>query len=236
MSRPTHTLPNLPCLMITLGMAVVWTHSAHADEDPVIAECSQLVSSLPNSVDSALPAVRIDEDRNNSEDLAYIAGFHNDRNHRLGGITNAIPKFDYEVDPNLAFLPDNRGVCARPALHLTLGYNNFSIFMNIDLPRNTCLYNAVLSHEMHHVDIYRNYLNKNLPRFKQLVDDKFNGRAYRFNTIYEAKQYTEILGQVFMQKLQHLFSSEVNAEQADLDTQAEYARVQLSCNPAQILF
>jgi hypothetical protein len=230
-----HLPPSLHGLLMGL-MATFWLHPAFADEEAPIEACNRLVPAVSNSVDTAIPDVRIDEDRNNTEDLAAMAGLYNDRSHRLGGITYAAPKFDYEVDPNLALLPENQGVCARPAMHLTLGYNNFSIFMNIDLPRGTCLYNAVLSHEMHHVDIYRNYLSRNLPRFKQQVEDKFNGRIYHFNTIYEAKQYTEILGQVFMQKLQRVFTSEVNAEQAALDTQAEYARVQLSCNPTQTLF
>lgn len=66
----------------------------------------------------------------------------------------------------------------------------------------------------------------------QNIDTKFDGRAYYFRSIFEAKQYAQILGEVTIQHLREKFIHEVNAEYAALDTQAEYSRMQLQCLPA----
>lgn len=202
----------------------------HADELTAESACDALTARLANTLKASIPDVGIDEYRNNSEDLAVISELHSDSHSYIGGITTASPLVEYEVEPNLALLPGKQGVCARPSISVVMGYSAISVLMNIEIPRNSCLYNSVFAHEMHHVDIYRHYINRNLDTFKSSVDAKFNGKSYLFNSIFEAKQYTEILGQVFAQHLKEKFMSEVNAEQKALDTQTEYARIQLECS------
>ncbi len=158
-----------------------------------------------------------------------MSGLYNETHRSIGGLTSAEPLVDYSVEPNMTILQDRSGVCARPALRLVLGYSAMNVYMDREIPRSSCIYNAIFAHEMHHVSIYREYLVRNLGSFRKAVDDKFDGRTYRFKSIYEAKQYIEILGQVFVQKLQSQFYREVMEEQRALDTQAEYTRMQSEC-------
>jgi hypothetical protein len=158
-----------------------------------------------------------------------MAGLYNESDRVIGGLTSAVPLVEYEVVPNYFILPNQKGICARPALLLTVGYSAMKVSMDREIPRESCIYNAIFAHEMHHVSIYKNYIESHIEQMKQHVDAKFNGSAYHFNSVNEAKQYMEILGQVFIQKLRDGFLSEVEVEQTALDTQAEYSRMQLSC-------
>ncbi len=218
----------VPCLL----MLALFAQPVCADEAVPSPECDNASVQQPDEVKISIPEIVVDEYRNTAQDLAVMTGLHNDLNSQLGGITTGQPLVAYEIDPNLSLLPSRAGVCARPSLKLTVGYSSLNVYMNIDIPRNSCIYNSIFSHEMHHVDIYKHYLSRNIEQIRKSVADKFNGRSYRFNSIFEAKQYIEILGQVFSQHLQEQFMHEVYAEQAGLDTQTEYSRIQLECAQA----
>jgi hypothetical protein len=215
-------------LMVFLALC---GEAACAVESTSADDCVVIAPREANTVKSFIPDVAIDEYRNNAEDLAVMTGIHSDFNTYLGGITTANPLVDYEIEPNLAFLPDQNGVCARPAMKLTVGYSTMNVYMNIEIPRNTCIYNSIFSHEMHHVSIYKDYINHHIEQIRQSVEEKFDGKTYRFPTLFAAKQYVAILGQLFAQRVREKFLNEVYAEQEALDTQAEYSRIQLACVP-----
>ena len=171
----------------------------------------------------------IDESRSTTEDLAVMASAYNSMERQIGGITSAEPLIEYEIESNMALLPNKQGICARPSLKLTLGYASMSVFMDREIPHNSCIYNSIFAHEMHHVAIYNDYIRHNIDFIKQRVDEKFNGKSYFFNSLFAAKQYVEILGQVFTQQVRDQFLGEVYAEQRALDTQSEYTRMQNEC-------
>lgn len=203
---------------------VAYANSVDADD-----ECQSLSPTSRNLVKTAISEVAIDQSNSTTSDLADMAGLYNESDRVIGGLTSAVPLVEYEVVPNYLILPNQKGICARPALLLTVGYSAMKVSMDREIPRESCIYNAIFAHEMHHVSIYKNYIESHVEQMKQHVDAKFNGSAYHFNSINEAKQYMEILGQMFVQKLRDGFLSEVEAEQVALDTQAEYSRMQLSC-------
>ena len=217
----------LVAVILLLHSGKALPHAALSNE-----ACNTVTTGQPNEVHVSIPEVVINEYANNSDDLAFMTGLHNDFGSRLGGITSANILVGYEIEPNIALLSDQQGVCAKPALKLTVGYSTLSVYMNIEIPRNSCLYNSIFSHEMHHVAIYKNYLADNIDRIRKMVDEKFNGRAYAFSTLFEAKQYVEILGEVFSQQMRERLSREVNLLQSALDTQTEYTRIQLECAPS----
>lgn len=192
-------------------------------------ECQNLSPTSSNLVKTSISEIVIDQSSSTMSDLADMAGLYNESDRVIGGLTSALPMVEYEVVPNYLILPNQKGICSRPALLLTIGYSALKVSMDREIPRESCIYNAIFTHEMHHVSIYKHYIESHIKQMKQHVDAKFNGSAYHFNSISEAKQYTEILGQVFIQKFRDGFLSEVEAEQAALDTQAEYTRMQLSC-------
>jgi hypothetical protein len=215
-------------LILLSAVFVLFCRMPCAAETTPEDECEALTPRQQNEVSISIPKISVDESGNTSNDLADMAGTHNDARKSTGGITSATPLIDYEIFPNLALLPDRKGVCARPAFRLRIGHSSINIYMDREIQRGSC-YNAILTHEMHHVQIYKNYSNHHIEQIRKNVEDKFNGRVYFFKSIFAAKQYVEILGQVFIQHVGEKFFAEVNAEQNALDTEAEYLRVQREC-------
>ena len=218
-----HLLPlGILGLMLMHGVS----HAATSASEEV---CAKLAPHGSNAVQLAIPGINLDESHSTSEDMAVMSGLYNEPHRSIGGLTTAQPLVEYVVSPNMAILPDRSGVCVRPSLQLTLGYSELNVYMDREIPRASCIYNAIFAHEMHHVAIYKDYLAKHLEQFRGLVDQKFNGRTYFFPAIFEAKQYVDILGQVLVQRIQSTFFSEVFAEQHALDTLGEYTRMQSEC-------
>lgn len=209
-------------MMLAAGTAV----AAEAGHEEA---CAAITPRIENQVRTAVPEVVIDEASQTTDDLAVMSGFRNDSRNTVGGVTAATPLIEYEVVSNLAIPANRQGVCARPAIKLTLGYKNLNVYMDWEIPRGSCIYNAIFAHEMHHVAIYKDYLNRRIGQVRQSADAKFDGRTYFFRSLYEAKQYVEILGEVFARHVSDQFFSEINAEQAALDNQAEYSRMQMEC-------
>jgi hypothetical protein len=200
-----------------------------ASAETLEEQCARIAPQQSNQVDVSIAELTVDESKSTTEDLAVMAGLYNGIDRQLGGLTSADPLVAHEIEPNLALLPDNKGVCARPSIKLTIGYASMSVYMDREIPRNSCIYNAIFAHEMHHVAIYKDYIARNIEQVKQNVEAKFNGTVYYFPSIFAAKQYTEILGQVFTQHVSDRFLGEVYAEQRALDTQSEYTRMQNEC-------
>ncbi len=215
--------------MFLLIFLMFFCGATSADETSFEVACSRIAPSLPNEVKVSIAGIEIDESKSTTEDMAVMAGLYNGIDRSIGGLTSAEPLFVSELEPNFALLPDGKGVCARPALKLTVGYSTMNVYMDREIPRGSCIYNAIFSHEMHHVAIYKDYVNHHVDQIKQSIDEKFNGKIYYFPTIFAAKQYMEILGQVFVQHVRDRFLGEVYAEQNALDTQAEYTRMQNEC-------
>ena len=212
-----------------LANGTLFSLTSFANPLSVDDECQSLAPRSSNVVKTSIAEIAIDQSSSTTSDLADMAGLYNESDRVIGGLTSAVPLVEYEVVPNYLILPNQKGLCARPTLLLTIGYSAIKISMDREIPRESCIYNAIFAHEMHHVSIYKNYIDTHVEQMKQNVAAKFNEGAYHFNSINEAKQYMEILGQVFIQKLRDKFLSEVEAEQVALDTQAEYSRMQLSC-------
>lgn len=192
-------------------------------------QCDRIAPWEANQVNVSIAELTVDQSKSTTEDLAVMAGLYNGIDRQLGGITSADPLVAHEMEPNMALLPDNKGVCVRPSIKLTVGYATMNVYMDREIPRNSCIYNAIFAHEMHHVAIYKDYFTRNIEQIKQSVEAKFNGTVYYFPSIFDAKQYTEILGQVFTQHVSDRFLGEVYAEQRALDTQSEYTRMQSEC-------
>jgi hypothetical protein len=217
-------------LLLTLSGMLSLAGLAVAAEAEDEAACDTITQRQQNQVVLSMPELTVDEATATTEDLAVMSGLYNDIGRSIGGITSATPLVEYKMDSSLALLPDQRGVCAKPAITLRLGYQTLGVYMDREIPRSSCIYNAIFAHEMHHVAIYKDYLTRHLEEIRQGADAKFNGRAYFFPTLFQAKQYLEILGEVYVGHVREKFLHEVNAEQRALDTQAEYSRMQMECS------
>ena len=210
------------------------TQMVMADTNPVagtggIEECEKRVPHASNEVVFSIPEMVMDEQTQTTEDLAEMSGVHNGEHMHVGGVTSAKFLFTSEARTNMVTLENGMGVCARPAVKITMGYQSINVYMDWEIQHSSCIYNAIFSHEMHHVSIYKNYLTGHQAQIKADVDQKFGNQAYYFKTEKEAEQYVQTLVHDFSQYWRNKFISEVDAEQSGLDTQAEYSRIQMQC-------
>jgi hypothetical protein len=192
-------------------------------------ECEKQVPHVSNEVVFSIPEVNLDEQTQTTEDLAVIAGVHNGEHMQIGGVTSARFLFNSEIRPNMVTLGPGMGVCARPAMKITIGYTSISVYMDWEIQHSSCIYNAIFTHEMHHVSIYKNYLTSHQGQIKAELDQRLGSQTHYFKTENEAQQYVQTLADDFSQYWRRKFISEVDAEQSGLDTQAEYTRVQRQC-------
>jgi hypothetical protein len=113
-----------------------------ASAETVEEQCARIAPQQSNQVNVSIAELTVDESKSTTEDLAVMAGLYNGIDQQLGGLTSAEPLVAHEIEPNLALLPDNKGVCARPSIKLTVGYASMSVYMDREIPRNSCIYNA----------------------------------------------------------------------------------------------
>jgi hypothetical protein len=88
--------------------------------------------------------------------LEGLAARRGDRTARVLGLTHAEVSTQLQVSARTLATPAGR-VCAAPQLRVTLGYENFRVFVARDAG-NACRRGVVETHEREHVSIWRNYL------------------------------------------------------------------------------
>lgn len=81
------------------------------------------------------------------------------------GLVHTSPQNYVSVTGRTLRLPTGE-TCLYPMLKLITGYAPMTIFIASELPERGCAYNAVFTHEKHHVEIYRQHL----PRMAQTVE------------------------------------------------------------------
>lgn len=85
-------------------------------------------------------------------------------NYASYGLVTSKLRSKVSVSANLRV--ENRESCLYPKLELTIGFEPMPIYIASELPTNGCAYQAVLQHELKHVEIYK----KHLPRIVRLIE------------------------------------------------------------------
>lgn len=88
--------------------------------------------------------------------LEGVAARRGDSRTRILGLTHADVSTQMQISARTLTAPGGR-VCAAPMVRVTLGYENFRVYLARDIG-NACRRGVVETHEREHVSIWRNYL------------------------------------------------------------------------------
>jgi hypothetical protein len=141
-----------PALLAALAMAMAT--SARATES-FEERCARLV-------DPARITVLYEDqapDRDDTLDVPALEGVaarRGDPRTRILGLTHAEVSTQMQISARTITAPSGR-VCAAPHLRITLGYENFRVYVARNIG-NACRRGVVEAHEREHVSIWRNYL------------------------------------------------------------------------------
>lgn len=89
------------------------------------------------------------------------------------GLVHTSPQNYVSVTGRTISLPTGE-TCLYPMLKLITGYAPMTIFIASELPERGCAYNAVLTHETQHVEIYRQHLPKMVQQVEQGLKPVFS--------------------------------------------------------------
>jgi hypothetical protein len=88
--------------------------------------------------------------------LEGVAARRGDPRTRILGLTHAEVSTQMQISARTLTAPSGK-VCAAPAVRITLGYENFRVYLARDIG-NACRRGVVEAHEREHVSIWRNYM------------------------------------------------------------------------------
>jgi len=149
--------------------------------------------------------------------------------HRANGLTAAA--FGYSADIELNAVDDRRGsrTCGMPRLRVELSMQPVTVFVASELATGSCQHDVTLSHEMKHVEVLRQTLDRAARDLERDLPEAIGAELRHAKNREELEQrlvvsVRDYLAQ-FMDERQRL----LNEAQADVDSPEEYARVSNAC-------
>jgi len=146
------------------------------------------------------------------------------------GLTLAEFQFDMAVTVTIQPLPRGRYCAVPSAVKVTMGYPQFTIYVDRRYPRGGCEYNAILDHENEHVDLFQEHAERHIPWFRerllrevrrlQPVFVSSPGRAADLVQRRLASRLAPDLGK---------FNRLAETANARIDTARNYVRIQAQC-------
>ncbi|MEO5335863.1 MAG: hypothetical protein H7841_03070 [Magnetospirillum sp. WYHS-4] len=145
---------------------------------PVTAQAACGPAAAPPTVafKSSFPAQPVFYDAYSRADLARFTT----RKATPGRVINGLTKgsYAYKVTGEALVRPDGNGFCAYLSkVDVTLEFKDLTIFVAKENPRNGCEYKVTLTHEMQHVQLYRQSFDKHAPLAKALAEQLARSQA-----------------------------------------------------------
>lgn len=161
--------------------------------------------------------------------LELTALSENTRNYTLG-LTMARPQTTFVWGMQLLEDEKTKRVCMRPQLQFTVHAGTQNVFVGKEFDQGSCAFKEIHAHEMRHVDENKNIATKVAESTYKYI------RASAGNRIIFGKSREEVEGYV-LDAIKHHWLPFANenfvyyaAAHKQIDTPAEYARVNNSCN------
>jgi hypothetical protein len=107
-----------------------------------------------------------------------------------------------------------------PALNLEVGYQKTTVHIARELKEDACSFGHVHAHEMHHLAIYRQWLQESPERLGGFFKEKFSSLA-AMDSLSRNKETIKLALQEF---------GKVRAQHDEFDSDAEYEGNQAVCN------
>ncbi len=160
--------------------------------------------------------------------------FSNTEKETPVGLTAASLKFDTKYQIITTTSPLDKSVCAQiKNFTLSFGFDDTTVFVASELPRNSCSFREVLEHELKHVNMDRKlvhvYSEKFQPMFFNLV--RGIGTIHASSSLDAEKKIRREVS-TYVNGLSTSLSKVRFKYQMGVDTKTEYERLRRSCNGA----
>lgn len=149
--------------------------------------------------------------------------------HRANGLTAAA--FGYSADIELNAVDDRRGsgTCGMPRLRVELSMQPVTVFVASELATGSCQHDVTLSHEMKHVEVLRQTLDRAARDLERDLPEAIGAELRHAKNREELEQRLVVSVRDYLAQFMGERQRLLNEAQADVDSPEEYARVSNAC-------
>ena len=149
--------------------------------------------------------------------------------HRTKGLTAAV--FGYSADIDLNAVDDRRGsrTCGMPRLRVELSMQPVTVFVASELATESCQHDVTLSHEMKHVEVFRQTLDRTARDLERDLPEAIGGELRHAKNPGELQQRLVVSVRDYLAQFMGERQRLLDEEQAEVDSPEEYARVSNAC-------
>jgi hypothetical protein len=119
--------------------------------------------------------------------------------------------------------------CLRPIVDVRLAFEPMTVFITKEQAAGSCQFDVTMRHEMQHVMVYSDFLERAAADVEKYLRDHFGNRIYYFDSSEAAQKR---MNEETSQRIGPFVEEEMNRVrdlQAPLDTPEEYLRLERSC-------
>jgi hypothetical protein len=150
--------------------------------------------------------------------------------HQVLGLTRG--NATLQVASNMPTIQDRSGrwECGSPQVTLSMGFSPITVYVAREFPPGSCAYRAIHEHEMRHVKVYQEHIDKIERELIDWLNTRFaTGGPWRGQTGETSARLQRELNERWLPAIQRRLK-EVDVAQSLIDTPAEYDRVADACN------
>ncbi len=149
--------------------------------------------------------------------------------YRANGLTAAA--FGYSADIELNAVDDRRGsrTCGVPRLRVELSMQPVTVFVASELATGSCQHDVTLSHEMKHVEVLRQTLERAARDLERDLPEAIGAELRHAKNREELEQRLVVSVRDYLAQFLSERQRLLNEAQADVDSPEEYARVSNAC-------
>ncbi len=146
------------------------------------------------------------------------------------GLTRVKTRYTSKLETEVLRLPDGTHCAYLKTLWLTVLFDNTTVYIATNLPRDSCIYDEVLAHEHKHVAADRALLERWKPELQRQAEDAARSAVVTSaSTADEATKYIGSYLEPYLQRTVNALMAARDADQSLIDTTAEYTRISRSC-------
>ena len=157
--------------------------------------------------------------------------------HRTFGLTTAV--FGQSTDIRLN-VGDDRGdvrACGTPRVRIELSMQPVTVYVASELAAQPCQHDVTLSHEMKHVEVFREVLDEAAQDLERELPESIGTELRRATSPEDLQQRLIVSVRDYLGQFMHERQRLLDERQAAVDSREEYARVSTACqrSPADLI-
>jgi hypothetical protein len=176
-------------------------------------------------------AVPLTFERDDSQSIAALTlkGGSALATHRTFGLTTAVFGQNTDIQLNVV---DNRGdsrSCGTPRVHIELSMQPVIVYVASELAAQPCEHDVTLSHEMKHVEVFRETLELAARDLERDFPDAIGVQLRQARNPDELRQRFVVSVRNYLAQFMRDRERTLDERQAAVDSPEEYARVSTAC-------